>query len=274
MNFDTIKTYYSAYCANNGKCIDAVAKLAEQAGLKVMLGVYEFSLHKQEGCKSIAECESWTKVQVQSAIDQTKNFGTTIIGIVVGNEDMFDWQGNPWDDIQFRIKRDIQTVRDAGVSVPVTTAQRQPDWNRLSQSDPNKVLGAVQIIGANIFPYWGGSPEKINNTGPSVATLTQDTAAKLLAALKGKGVTGAIITEEGWPSCAGSDQSPTNISNESDYFSTWSNRPTPVFDSYYFMAYDLNSAPCDVSPQNDANNHFGLCAANGKTKDAGLKTCP
>src|SRR5262245_65832266 len=40
--FDTIKTYYSTYCTVKGNCIDPVAGLARDAGLKVMLGVYEF----------------------------------------------------------------------------------------------------------------------------------------------------------------------------------------------------------------------------------------
>jgi hypothetical protein len=72
-------------------------------------------------------------------------------------------------------------------------------------------------------------------------------------------------------------QNPTKIDDQIDYFTTWmdpDNQKNWQFDSYYFMAYDLNSSPCDVSPQNDANLHFGLCGTKGETKDLRLKTCP
>jgi exo-beta-1,3-glucanase (GH17 family) len=275
MNFGIIKTFYSTYCAYNG-CIYRVAQLAQQAGLKVMLGVYEFSTHKQEGCTSTDECEAWTKAQVLSAIDQAKNFSTTIIGIVVGNEDMFDHQGNPWYDMQERIVADIKTIRAAGVSVPVTTAQRQGDWYRLNQRDPNGVLNTVRVIGANIYPYWGKSPER--KDGYSVARLIQAMAKDLLTALGPKGVTGVIITEEGWPSCYdGGAQPPANISDEIDYFSTWSKHENQTFDSYYFAAYDKRGANLFCTPSGeDADSHFGLCLASkdGPTKDLRLINCP
>src|SRR5262245_34860181 len=70
MGFDTIKTYYSTYCAKSGECIQEVAELAQQAGLKVMLGVREFSTHIYEGCDSEDKCKQWAAVQVQRAIDQ------------------------------------------------------------------------------------------------------------------------------------------------------------------------------------------------------------
>ena len=203
-----------------------------------------------------------------------------IIGIVVGNEDMFDASGNANDDMQKRILKIITLIQTEGCcsGIPVTTAQREPDWYRLNQSDPNNVLGQVQVIGVNIFPYWGGSPETIN--GKSVASETQTKASNLLNALKPKGVTRVIITEEGWPSCAGNwgGQYPANagIDKEKDYFSTWSKHESQVFDSYYFMAYDMLDG-CNVvlgDQGNDSNNHFGLCSTTGQTKDQGLLTCP
>ena len=64
----------------------------------------------------------------------------------------------------------------------------------LNQYDPYGVLATVHVIGANIFPYWGGSPEK-NMNGSSVASNTQATARNLNKAV-GKPV---IVTEEGRP---------------------------------------------------------------------------
>src|SRR5271170_1022166 len=49
-----------------------------------------------------------------------------------------------------------------------------------------------------------------------------------------------IVTEEGWPSCSDPSQNKhASISDETDYFKTWSMHTNQVFDSYYFMTYDL-----------------------------------
>jgi exo-beta-1,3-glucanase (GH17 family) len=284
-DFNIIKTYYSSYCnIPTGQCIPSIAGLANAVGLKILLGVYEF--RPQDGCGDPATCKAWTKAQVDAAIAAAKNptYGKAVIGIVVGNEDMFDYAGVAIPTLQQRIVNDIKTIK-AQVSVPVTTAQRQGDWcggpqpgcdpNRtpanhpaLNQSDPYHVLGTVQVIGANIFPYWGGSPEKIG--GVSVATKTQPTALALRKALGGKGV---IVTEEGWPSCASPAQHPANVNDAANYFRTWQMHANQVFDSYYFMGYDLAKvSECGSSgPAGDANLHFGLCATTGA--DKGVTRC-
>jgi exo-beta-1,3-glucanase (GH17 family) len=279
LKLSIIKTYYSAYCnIPTGQCVPSIAQLANTAGLKVLLGVYEFPDHPD-----------YTATQVNAAIAAANNpgYGRAVIGIVVGNEDMFDFRGVPIPTLQQRIVKDIKTIK-AGVSVPVTTAQRQGDWcggqapgcdpgrsvaggnPSLNQSDPYNVLGNVSVIGANIFPYWGGSPETID--GVSVASKTQATAQNLAKQL-GKRV---IVTEEGWPSCANSPpQNQTSIGDEIDYFQTWSLHTNQSSDSYYFQTYDLASeSDCGNSaPGGDANVHFGLCTASGRTKDAKLSVC-
>jgi exo-beta-1,3-glucanase (GH17 family) len=243
--------------------------LANAAGLQVFLGVYEFP----------AEPE-WTKTQVKAAIAAANNptYGSAVIGIVVGNEDMFDYKGVPIPEMQKRIVTDIKTIM-AQVSVLVTTAQRQGDWcggaapgcdpsraaphnPSLNQSDPYGVLKTVNVIGANIFPYWGGSPEQVD--GVSVASKTQNTAAQLQNQL-GKNV---IVTEEGWPSCFNGDQNPAaTLPNEQDYYTTWSQHQNQVFDSVYFMAYDLAEvSACGKEIGGDANLHFGLYTNSGVNK--------
>ena len=197
---------------------------------------------------------------------------------------MYDSSGKAKVDLQQRIVADIAAIKDA-VSVPVTTAQRQGDWcggtangcdparkNSINQTNPFDILvGTINVIGANIFPYWGGSPEKVN--GVSVASATQTTAMDLKIALRGKGV---IVTEEGWPSCSNPpDQHPTTIDDEIDYFHTWSTQANQDFDSYYFQAYDLaEQIACGRGePSGDADKHFGLCAVSGVTKDSRLIGC-
>jgi exo-beta-1,3-glucanase (GH17 family) len=271
LNFNVIKTYYSAYChILTGRCVPSIAQFANAVGLKVLLGVYEFPLEP-----------TWTEAQVKAAIAAANNptYGNAVIGIVVGNEDMFDYKGVPNRNMQRRIVADIKKIM-AQVSVPVTTAQRQGDWcggaapgcdpkratpynPSLNQDDPEGVLSTIQVIGANIFPYWGDSPEQID--GVSVASKTQNTAMELQTQLN-KNV---IVTEEGWPSCFNPGQnSAATIANEMDYFTTWSMHQNQIFDSYYFMAYDLAAATeCGTGgPLGDANLHFGLYTNSGVNK--------
>ena len=312
MGFTAIKTYYSKYCTDVPRCID-IAEEANNVGLKVMLGVFEF--RPKNGCGDIATCKSWTKTQVDAAINQANKYTGTVRGIVVGNEDMFHDRGpankprfTPDRVTQGRIVADITTIKGQ-VSIPVTTAQRQNDWcggtqpgcdptrtDSLNQSDPEGVLKTVTTIGVNIFPYWGGQPEKIMPPPPpngpchsesggntkSVACQTQATALAVLNAVKNpignmpSAVTSVIVTEEGWPDCAKSSgdfpQPTTSIGAEIDYFSEWntlwSTPQSQSYDSYYFMAYDLSST-CP----SDADLRFGLCSRSGATKDPKLKQC-
>lgn len=311
MGFNTIKTYFSAFCVKSGppNCINP-AQAAKNNGLKVLVGVFEFragcDAKHCDGCMDEANCKKWTKTQVDAAIALAKDPDTagTVIGIVVGNEDMFNDNGNPIPKIQKRIVDDINAIRKGcdpsgnncqAVSLPVTTAQRQGDWcgglpapgcdpdrkHSLNQDDPEGVLNTIQIIGANIYPYWAGSPEAL--PPPSVASQTQSTATDLLTKLQRThpNITSVIITEEGWPSCAGNwkGQFPTSIDEEISYFSTWSKHENQTFDSYYFMAYDTsptcsNGGGGGPGSANDADKHFGLCLASGATKDSHLISCP
>jgi exo-beta-1,3-glucanase (GH17 family) len=279
LGFNIIKTYYSGFCnIPTGQCVPSIAQLANAAGLQVMLGVYEFPDHPD-----------YTAAQVDAAIAAANNpaYGRAVIGIVVGNEDMFDYLGRPILAMQQRIVQDIKTIK-AAVAVPVTTAQRQSDWcggsapgcdpgrtraggnPSLNEDDPYDVLGTIDVIGVNIFPYWGGSPEQIN--GVSVASNSQATAGDLATQLKKR----VIVTEEGWPSCANSPpQYKATIEDEIDCFYTWSLHTDQRFDSFYFQSYDLASeSDCGNSARGgDAHMHFGLCAASGQTKDAKLIAC-
>jgi len=310
MGFDVIKTYFSTYCTPTaGLCVDNIAELADTAGLKIMLGVFEFTSlqpgHPQ-GCNSEPECQSWTVPQTLAAIKQAQKFPNTVIGIVVGNEDIYNDNGElvgaGGDNLAQRIVNDIGKIRKGcdengqncqAVSVPMTTAQRQPDWcggsdpgcapdrtNSINQTNPARILQTISVIGVNIFPYWSPNfiPEKTGCNGQSMALCTQTTAQNVLNAVKkvsGTTVNDTIVTEEGWPSCySTSSQHPTDASLEDDYFTNWLKHENQVFDSYYFMAYDLGKSKCPPQNGADANNYFGLCDFNGASK-AGLSiSCP
>jgi exo-beta-1,3-glucanase (GH17 family) len=269
IGFGTIKTFYSTFCTYSGSCVP-IAQLAQPLGIKVLLGVYEFQ--PSNGCNDEPTCISWKTAQVDAALSSVRNNSGTVIGIVVGNEDMFDWQGNPQPNMQQRIANDIQKINNnlnTGQNVIVTSAQRQGDWTRLNTSDPAGVLGKINTIGANIYPFWGNSPEK-QPGGASVAYLIQGQANALGVTL-GKKV---IITEEGWPSCgANANTQDRNIASEINYFTAWRDR-LDTADSYYFAAYD-NKDPqsANCASTGDANNYFGLCTQTGTTKDPQLCDC-
>jgi exo-beta-1,3-glucanase (GH17 family) len=130
------------------------------------------------------------------------------------------------------------------------------------------VLSKINIIGANIYPFWGNSPEQVG--GASVAYKIQGQAAALGIAV-GKQV---IVTEEGWPSCGNNPNTQDrNIASEADYFKAWRNRIDTV-DSYYFAAYDnFDPQSANCASSGDANNYFGICTQTGVTKDAKICDC-
>lgn len=172
---------------------------------------------------------------------------------------VYEFPNNPeWIDPQVQ-----EAINSA---MPVTTAQREPDWYLLKQSDPFKILNLIDVIGANIYPFWGGSPEKINNKSIA-STIIPNSVNKLKQALNKK----VMVTEEGWPSCGSNPQTyDKTITATIDYFNAWRIH-VDNFDSYYFAAFD-NRSNLDC-PLDDANNHFGLCQATGITKDKRLISC-
>jgi exo-beta-1,3-glucanase (GH17 family) len=253
MGITTIKTFYSTFCTFAGQCVD-VGAAAKKAELKVLLGVFEF------------QQTDFTAAQVTAAIQTTKANPGTIIGIVVGNEDMFTFNGIPIPTMQQRIANDMKQIKAAiSSSVPVTTAQREPDWYSLKQLDPFKITEIVDVITANIYPFWGNSPEKVGNV--SVATKIPGLVAALEKTFPNKPVQ---VGEEGWPSCGiNPNTQDRTIAAESDYYGAWKTRAsTDKFNSFYFAVFD-NQTVTQCTPQQpvgDANNYFGLCTAAGAQK--------
>jgi hypothetical protein len=112
LQFNIIKTFYSIYCTSIPTCVP-IAKLANAAGLQVLLGVYEFE--PKDGCGDKngvdSECAKWTQAGVKAAYESANDYPNTVIGIVVGNEDMFIDTGKDKPDVQERIVMDIKTIK-------------------------------------------------------------------------------------------------------------------------------------------------------------------
>ena len=74
IGFTIIKTYYSKFCPQSGQnCINPAQK-ANDNGLKILLGVFEFS--PQHGCFDANgnHCRQWTKDGVDAAIAAAKSY--------------------------------------------------------------------------------------------------------------------------------------------------------------------------------------------------------
>lgn len=251
--FKVVKTFISVASTNNGQLTN-LADIACPKGLKLMLGVFEFTPAE------------WTKPQVDNAISSAKKYPDCIVAITVGNEDIYNGDFTvPNTQMQQRISNDISTIKGAlGSAVPVGTAQQDGALLALAQPghDPYGIIPKLDFVGANIYPYW--SPMT------TVAQAPKEFANRLAAVRKAYPKTRVVVTEEGWPSSSNTPgQKATSVNNEITYYKYWLGRAgKDTFDSYYFAFYDK------VKPNDgDANNYFGLCTYTGASKSASLFAC-
>ena len=246
--FNVIKTYNSSYCPNDGQnCVD-IAKIANELNMKVYLGVYEF------------QDSDWTATQIDTAVNAALNYPYTVAGIIVGNEDLFFWDTQLEPDLamQERVALDMENIRTRinPLNIPVFTAQQNYAWMELLSSDPYNIIGKADIIGTNIYPFWGGSYEKIN--GISAASTVPNTVSNLSNYIEKE----IMVTEEGWPSAGGNPSfRDMDIYSANDYFSYWKDTRNDDFRSFYFQFFDKNT-----SNDADADESFGICTDTGNTK--------
>lgn len=273
--FNTVKTFISVASTINGQQTN-LASIACPMGLKLMLGVYEFKT--SDGCNSDApggQCSQWTQDQVQGAIRSVQNNPGCIIGIVVGNEDIYDYTFTvPDRNIQQRISTDISTLQAAlGASVPVGTAQQDGALLALAShypaNDPYGIIAKLNFVGANIYPFWSAQYP----AAPAANEFANRLQAVRTAYSSVNGLTNSIrvvVTEEGWASQGTSAQNPNaTLAQEIVYYNYWLRRAAQdTFDSYYFAFYDK------VQPNNgDADNYFGLCSDTRAAKASNLFPC-
>lgn len=254
--FKLIKTFYSGISTVDGKKTTTIAKIACPLGFKLMLGVYEFDPSKDH-------CANWCdiarKQQVQYAIDSVNEFNKEgkdcIIGIAVGNEDVYNWDFTvPNKLVQAHIAADIKTIKDAvGSKVKVGTAQQDGALLALASNDPEGIIPKLDFIGANIYPYW-------SRPYTPIANAQKEFEARFAAIQTKFPDKQVIVTEEGWPSQGTHHQNPdASVANETTYYNWWKSR-NDNFDSYYFTLFDKQ-------PTNgDADKFFGLFKADRSNK--------
>lgn len=261
--FHTVKTFYSMISTVNGQKEATIADIACPMNMQLMLGVYEFDPAK-DNCSNW--CDIARKKQVESAIASVNKYNANgkkcIIGVVVGNEDIYNWNfTQPNTLVQKNLSADLTTIKNAiNGKAPVGTAQQDGALLKLTASDPHGIINKLDFIGANIYPYWSGEHPDINAAKTEFANRFD--AIKNQAKFQGKEIQ---VTEEGWPSQFSSGQNPNaSLPNEISYYQWWLGR-VDEFDSYYFGMFDKQ-------PTNgDADKFFGLCT--DESRDKVIKTC-
>lgn len=255
--FTTVKTFYSSVSTINGQRSFTLADLACPVGLRLMLGVYEFN-PDSDNCADW--CEKATAIQVEQAIESARKYPECIIGIVVGNEDIYNWNfTQPNRHMQARIAKDVSNLRQSlsGLNIRVGSAQQDGAWLKLAGDDPHDIIGKVDFIGANIYPFWSPGHPDVQTAQTEFHTRYE--AIKNHSKFKDKDV---IVSEEGWPSHSSAQQNPhASLQEAQQYYQWWQSRASSdSFDSYYFAMFDKQPVNAD------ADKYFGLCTYDRENK--------
>ena len=253
--FANVKTFFSSFATIDGKQSLNAADVVCSSQLGLYMGVYEFN---PDSDKCDSWCEEATRIQVQNAIKSANKYPNCARMIIIGNEDIYNSNfTQPNKNMQQRIATDIQTIKNGiyNKSIVVTSAQQDGAWLKLARDDPYGILGNIDTIAVNIYPFW--SPQE--PAFEPAKTEFMNRLNVMETTFPGKTI---VVTEEGWPSNHSSQQNANGTMEQAkDYYAWWQSRAgTDKFSSFYFTMYDKQ-------PSNpDADNYFGLCAYNSAAK--------
>lgn len=257
--FSAIRTYYTTYHGAE------IVPIAKKIGLKVCLGVFLYGDDHAE----------WREVEINKAIEAALRFPETVIGILVGNEnvrlrdDNLPDNENPYMFSPQDITSIIERIRKAGVTAKIGTSQRYPDW--FSSDNKIEVLAkSCDLIGVNVYPFY--SP----GWNAQFPTAILDGQWKELKKKYPDYQDKLCITETGWPTYSRPPpEFPASVpshQNALSYFNglrEWSsmNKTAGV---YVFKYFDRR--PDDPSVKHLPNGQpnfeqfFGLCDSYGNPK--------
>ena len=233
-HFGHVRTYYPQY---GGGAVD-VGKLANDAGLNLMLGLFLFDGHPD-----------WIEDNYQQFVKPAVARGN-ITAILIGNEDpqMID-----------TITLYLQNAKADLPQVPVGTSQTIGFW--LTDGRAAQLLPLVDFISVNIYPAWDWTRADDNNqpigvTPESGFNSFRDTYNQIQTKYSGRQI---VVTETGWPTTFGSipaQQFPIGISNARDYL----NRVIAWAQAQQIVVYIHNmfDDQYGVDTSSPFNYHFGL----------------
>src|SRR5579871_1446743 len=150
--------------------LDQIPERATKAGLKVIQGIW-LSSNRQKN-----------SVQIATGIRLAKEYPSTIIALVVGNEVLLRGEMGQSD-----LAATIRSVK-AQVQVPVTYADVWEYWLRYRE-----IYEVVDFVTIHILPYWEDFPIRAKFAATHVNTIRQ----RMAVTFPGKEI---LIGETGWPS--------------------------------------------------------------------------
>jgi len=241
-HFNDVRTYYPQY---GGGAVD-VGKLAKEAGLTLLLGLFLFEDHPD-----------WIAANYEQFVKPAVARGN-IAGLLVGNED---------PQMIETITQYLSRAKADLPNLPLGTAQKVEFW--LSDGRAASLLPLVDFVGVNIYPAWDwtradASNQPIGVTPEAGFTSFRDTYAQIQAKYSGRQI---VITETGWPTTfgpIGSQQFPVGISNAREYLTrviAWAQAEQVVL--YVHNMFDDQHG---VDPSSPFNFHFGLIDSAGHPK--------
>jgi len=240
-HFGHVRTYYPQY---GGGAVD-VGKIAKDAGLELLLGLFLFDGHPD-----------WTAGNYEQFVKPAVA-RRNVVGILIGNE-------NP--QMIDTIKQYLVKARADFPQIPVGTSQTINFW--LSDNRAAPLLPRVDFVGVNIYPAWNWTEAGEYNQ-PICASPPFDSFVaqynQIQAKYPGRQI---VVTETGWPTTFGqipSQQFPKGISNARLYLTqvmAWASAQQVVL--YIHNMFDDQYGVDASSP---FNYHFGLIDYNGRPKD-------
>ncbi len=243
-HFGVIRTYYAQF---GGGAVD-VGKVAADAGLKVLLGLYLFNDHPD-----------WTATNYEKFVKPAVGRGN-VVGVLIGNED---------SDQLATIQDYLNKTRSDFPDTPVSSSETAGFW--LTDPRAAEIARLVDFIAVNIYPAWDWEKadadlQPIGVTPQSGFQSFRATFERIAAKYPGKQV---VVTETGWPTSYGtllSKQFPIGIANARDYLKlvmTWAETSDPPVNLYVYGMFDPLYG---VGLGSLFNYHFGLIDSDGKAK--------
>ncbi|KAF0687494.1 Aste57867_20766 [Aphanomyces stellatus] len=124
---------------------------------------------------------------MQAALDGARRHPQAIKAIMVGNEELQD-QTNTEDQLIAKVRQMKQMLKAGGVTnVKVGSVQTDGSWLWA-----RKLAAECDVVGVNIYPFFGGSPVSISNPIQDLAYRYNNITDRY-----GKGK--VVLTETGWP---------------------------------------------------------------------------
>jgi glucan endo-1,3-beta-D-glucosidase len=226
--FGAVRTYQSSV-ENKVNLIDA----ASAADLKIAAGIWT------RGPIAFSE-------DLNAAVEGTKRHAGNVMVVYVGNEDFHNQKSV--EEVKSWIAQTRSAFQAAGLNTPIGSVQTDADW--LNDSMGGQIAGDCDVIGVNIYPYFGNGAARAN----PIESLTRRFNA-VVAKYPGKDVR---LTETGWPSEGGPPEA--NFDAAQKYFRQYQEWATTNggYSPFYFQFHD-------VSIKGGAEAHFGIALSNGQS---------